>query len=128
MMKSLLKTKSAMRFITLLTTIATISIALMLCYILYMLHGGADIPAVLWCGTTIIDPLALTANVLLPIGVICHIGCVSIIFIKTHRTPIFALTHMAFFTLLSVAVILIGVHYCATKLEGVSFASLVWWL
>lgn len=128
MMKSLLKIMSAMRFITLLATVATISVTTMLSHILYMLYRGADIPVVLWCGTTITDSLALTSNVLFPIGVICHIACLSIAYSKAQHRLIFALIHMVLFVLLSVSVIIIGINYCATKLEGVSFASLIWWL
>ena len=127
-MNSPFKKISPIRLGILLATIATLCVAVMLGHVLYMLHRRADVPAVLWCGTTVTAPLTFTANILLPIGALCHIGCLTIILNKTHHMPIGAIMHTLFFALLGVVVILVGFNYCTTKLEGVSFTSLVWCL
>ena len=117
--------KKCAKYAALLTTL---SIGILLGSVLRMLYYNADIPSVLWCGTTIVQPLAFAANYLIPFGFICHFAALGVIFIQHERVSYITVLHLTAYVFFAVILILIGFHYCLTRLEGFSFQTLVWWL
>lgn len=111
-----------------LSALATMSVATYLLHVLYLLYRGPDIPAVLWCGTTITDPLRLASNVFIPLGVCFHVSTLFGVYSKQHHLFFPSLIHSFCFMTLSISTVAVGIYYCETKLEGFSFCSLVWWL
>lgn len=111
-----------------LAGLATLSVAAVLGRVFYMLQKGPAIPAVLWCGSAITDPLALAANVLIPIGLACHVMVLAYAHMRLHRMPASAFVHAVGFAFLSAAIVSVGVRYCTNHLESASFGSLVWWM
>lgn len=111
-----------------ITGIFTVSVFLVLAYVLNLLHQGPHNKDVLWCGRAILDPLLLIINVLIPLGLICHLATLGCCYIYRRSYLLLSFTHAILFLVLLVATIIIGAHYCITKLEGTSFTSYVWWL
>jgi hypothetical protein len=111
-----------------LSILATVCIASVLLYVLYLLYYGSKIPAVLACATTILDPLCFTANILIPFGIVVQIVMLAFAILKQYRLMVVSLINSASFLVLSGMTIAVGINYCMARLEGFSFCSLVWWL
>lgn len=106
----------------------TIITIIVFAHVLNLFYQGPENKYVLWCGRTILDPLLLIVNILIPLGLIFHLATLVSCHVYNKNYFYLNFIHSILFILLLVVSIIIGIHYCITKLEGASFTSYVWWL
>ncbi len=108
--------------------ISTIAMASMLIWVLMSWYLVKTCMA-LSCGNSIIDPLALIANVIVPICLCINLFCLAIILWKKGQLGVVAIITIILFIATTIGVVLSGVAFCSEVLENsITFPSLVWWL
>jgi len=127
-MKAVIDTLLVFRLTEAVASLVTLVVAVLLAWVLYMLSRGSDIPAVLWCGNTITDPLAFSANILLPLGFLLHVVACALACLRIEAGRLLSFSLFILFIAVSVGTLVAGFRFCSTHLEGMSFRSLLWWI
>ena len=111
-----------------LALLVTFVVAIFFVGILYMIHRGSELPAILWCGNTITEPQAFVSNVLLPIGLFLHVLACSLAYVKLHTKRFLSLALSLLFIAVSIGILITGFIFCDKHLDGQSFRLFVWWM
>ena len=104
-----------------------LSVLLTVGWIVYAIANGSHLPTVLWCAESIISPLQLLGNILLPLALGLHVLVFGLCLIRHDAVKLIWFVSLVPFIALTICTLVFGWQYCHGNLEGKCLWQFFWW-